>query len=116
MSERSQFAAEMHTRLVSHLEERLADGEIDPDLLAGADPAACQTHIELQERWMTSALPDGRVPMDVLLDEKEDEFDDLTTEGLFLPVTPLWKVLGAIDDERLTALDWCGLPEAMLQV
>jgi hypothetical protein len=74
MSERSQLAAEMHTRLVSHLEERLAAGEIDPDLLAAADAAACQAYIELQERWMTSALPDGRVPMDVLLDEKDEEF------------------------------------------
>jgi hypothetical protein len=72
--ERSQLAAEMHTRLVSHLEEQLAAGEIDPDLLAAADPAACRAHIELQERWMTSALPDGRVPMDVLLDEKDEEF------------------------------------------
>jgi hypothetical protein len=73
-SERSQLAAEMHTRLVSHLEERLAAGEIDPDLLAAADPAACRAYIALQERWMTSALPDGRVPMDVLLDEKDEEF------------------------------------------
>ena len=73
-SERSQLAAEMHTRLVSHLEERLAAGEIDPDLLAVADPAACQAYIAVQERWMTSALPDGRVPMDVLLDEKDEEF------------------------------------------
>jgi hypothetical protein len=73
-SERSQLAAEMHTRLVSHLEERLAAGEVDPDLLAAGDPAACQAHIEVQERWMTSALPDGRVPMDVLLDEKDEEF------------------------------------------
>ena len=74
MSERSQLAAEMHTRLVSHLEEQLAAGKIDPDLLAAADAAACQAYIELQERWMTSALPDGRVPMDVLLDEKDEEF------------------------------------------
>ncbi len=73
LSDRSQLAAEMHTRLVSHLEERLAAGEIDPDLLAAADPAACQAYIELQERWMTSALPDGRVPMDALLDEKDEE-------------------------------------------
>ena len=73
-SERSQLAAELHTRLVSHLEERLAAGEIDPDLLAAADPAACRAYIEVQERWMTSALPDGRVPMDVLLDEKDEEF------------------------------------------
>jgi hypothetical protein len=73
-SERSQLAAEMHTRLVSHLEERLAAGEIDPDLLAAGDPVACQAHIVVQERWMTSALPDGRVPMDVLLDEEDEEF------------------------------------------
>ena len=73
-SERSQLAAEMHTRLVSHLEDRLAAGEIDPDLLVAADPAACRAYIALQERWMTSPLPDGRVPMDVLLDEKDEEF------------------------------------------
>ena len=74
LSERSQLAAEMHTRLVSHLEERLAAGEIDPDLLAVADPAACAAYIAVQERWMTSALADGRVPMDALLDEKDEEF------------------------------------------
>jgi len=73
-SDRSQLAAEMHTRLVSHLEEQLAAGEIDPDLLAAADPGACRAHIEVQERWMTSPLPDGRVPMDVLLDEKDEEY------------------------------------------
>jgi hypothetical protein len=73
-SERSQLSAEMHTRLVSHLEDRLAAGEIEPDLLAAGDPAACRAHIALQERWMTTALPDGRVPMDVLLDEEDEEF------------------------------------------
>ena len=72
-SERSQLAAEMHTRLVSYLEEQLAAGEIDPDLLAAGDPAACRDHIAIQERWMTSPLPDGRVPMDELLDEKDEE-------------------------------------------
>ena len=47
----------------------------------------------------------------------DEEFDDLTIEGLFLPVTSLWQVIGAIDDEeRLTALGWWGLPEAMLRV
>jgi len=73
-SERSQLAAEMHTRLVTYLEEQLAAGVVDPDLLATADQAACRGYIELQERWMTSALPDGRVPMDALLDEKDEEF------------------------------------------
>jgi hypothetical protein len=73
-SKRSQLAEEMHTRLVSHLEDRLADGEIDPDLLVTTDQAACLAYIALQERWMTSPLPDGRVPMNVLLEEKDEEF------------------------------------------
>jgi hypothetical protein len=42
------------------------------------------------------------------------DFDELSIEGLFLHVTAMWSVLGAIDeDDRLTALGWWGLPEAM---
>ena len=44
----------------------------------------------------------------------DDDFDELSIEGLFLHVTAMWSVLGAIDsDDRLTALGWWGLPEAM---
>jgi len=44
----------------------------------------------------------------------DDDFDDLSIEGLFLHVTSVWSVLGAIDeDDRLTPLGWWGLPEAM---
>ena len=61
------------------------------------------------------------------LDDEEqddrDEFDfdalddELSIEGLFVHVTTLWSVLGAIDsDERLTELGWWGLPEAMQRV
>jgi hypothetical protein len=47
-------------------------------------------------------------------DDYEDEFDELSIEGLFLHVTAMWSVLGAIDeDDRLTPLGWWGLPEAM---
>jgi hypothetical protein len=72
-SERSQLAEEMHVRLVSYLEEQLGAGQIDPDLLVSGEPGARRTYIEIQERWMTSPLADGRVPMDVLLDEKDEE-------------------------------------------
>jgi hypothetical protein len=48
------------------------------------------------------------------LDDYEDDFDELSIEGLFLHVTAMWSVLGAIDeDDRLTPLGWWGLPEAM---
>jgi hypothetical protein len=73
-SERSQLSAELHVRLVNHLEERLAADEIDPDKLATGDGAARRAYVEIQERWMTSPLADGRIPMDVLLDEKDEEF------------------------------------------
>ena len=73
-SERSELAEEMHTRLVTHLEDRLAAGDIDPDALASGDPAALRGYTQLQERWMTTPLPDGRVPMDALLDEQDEEF------------------------------------------
>ena len=103
--ERSQLAAEMHTRLVSHLEERLAAGEIDPDLLAAADPAACRAYIEIQERWMTSALPDSRIPMDELLDEEDEEFlaewDAADAEAL----AALQALLGRVGDRPLPQPD-----------
>ncbi|MBO0822080.1 MAG: hypothetical protein J2P26_14675 [Nocardiopsaceae bacterium] len=71
---RSPLQEEMHTRLVRHLEERLAAGEIDPDRLAAGETEARKTYMAIQERWMTSALADGRVPMNVLLDEQDEAF------------------------------------------
>jgi hypothetical protein len=73
-SARSPLQEEMHARLVSHLEERLAAGDIDPDRLATGDAAARQEYLALQERWMITPLPDGRVPMTVLLDEQDEAF------------------------------------------
>jgi hypothetical protein len=72
--------------------------------------------------------PDGAEGAEGAADDDEDdydlgdldddaEFDELGMEGLFLPVTSLWQVLGAIDDEDcLTPLGWWGLPEAMRRV
>jgi hypothetical protein len=73
-SARSPLQEEMHARLVGHLEDRLAAGDIDPDQLATGDPAARQEYLTLQEQWMTTPLPDGRVPMTVLLDEQDEAF------------------------------------------
>jgi hypothetical protein len=64
----------MHARLVSYLEERLAAGEIDPDRLVTGNPEAKRDYLALQEEWMTAQLPDGRVPMTVLLDEQDEAF------------------------------------------
>jgi hypothetical protein len=72
--ERSPLQAETHALLVGYLEEQVAAGQIDPDRLVTGDSAALRAHAQLQERWMTSPLADGRVPMDTLLDEKDAEF------------------------------------------
>jgi len=79
--------------------------------LGGAEPGA-----ELGEVGEADE-PDGPDEPDRFYLSEDDEYDDLTMESLFLPVSSLWRVLGAIDDdERLTALGWWGLPEAMLRV
>ena len=72
--ERSPLQAEMHGLLVAHLEELLASGAIDPDRLAAGDAAVLREHRRLQEEWMTSELPDGRVPMWAVSDEEDDKF------------------------------------------
>lgn len=70
---RTPLAHEMYDLLVTHLEERLTAGDIDPDQLLMDDPAAQQEYRALQERWLTSPLPDGRVPMNELFDEADDD-------------------------------------------
>ena len=73
-SQRTPLQEEMHARLVSYLEERLAAGEIDPDKLTAGDAKARHEYLALQEQWMTTPLADGRVPMTVLLDEQDEAF------------------------------------------
>lgn len=71
--ERGPVAAEMHGRLVRYLEERVAAGVIDPDRLAAGDSHARAVYEELQERWLETPLPDGRVPSTAVGDEQDDE-------------------------------------------
>jgi hypothetical protein len=71
---RSPLQEEMHARLVGYLEECVAAGEIEPDRLATGDEEARLEYVAVQERWMTTPLPDGRVPMTALLDEQDEAF------------------------------------------
>lgn len=70
-SARTPLGRELHDLLVAHLEGYLSAGDIDPERLLADDPTARQEYLSLQERWMTSPLPDGRVPMHELLDEED---------------------------------------------
>jgi len=73
-SARTPLGRELHDLLVTHLEAAVRTGDIDPDRLVADDLAARQEYVAVQERWMTAPLPDGRVPMDELLDEEDDDF------------------------------------------
>ncbi|MFG2076631.1 hypothetical protein SAMN05421874_102130 [Nonomuraea maritima] len=71
--ERGPVAAEMYARLVAYLEERLAAGEIEPDALVSGDREARRAYEELQEQWLSTPLPDGRVPGFAVSDEQDEE-------------------------------------------
>jgi hypothetical protein len=82
--------------------------DFDPDDLTDEDELAADDE---------DAAEEEQEDEDDLDEEFYEEFDELGMEGLFLPVTSLWQVLGAIDgDDRLTPLGWWGLPEAMRRV
>ncbi|MFB9894894.1 hypothetical protein [Planobispora takensis] len=71
--ERGPVAEEMYRRLVVHLEERVAEGVIDPDALARKDDGAREAYEDLQEHWLNSPLPDGRIPSVVVGEEQDEE-------------------------------------------
>jgi hypothetical protein len=103
--ERSPLQAEMYGLLVAHLEDLLATGAIDPDRLAAGDAAVLREHRRLQEEWMMSQLPDGRVPMWAVSDEEDDKFlaewDAAEAEAL----ADLRAVLAEIPDRPLPETD-----------
>jgi hypothetical protein len=104
-SQRSPLQEEMHSRLVSYLEERLAAGDIDPDELAAGDAEARQAYVALQEQWMTAPLPDGRVPMTVLLDEQDEAFLADWAAADAEALNALRSVLGTVGERPLPAAE-----------
>jgi hypothetical protein len=99
--ERSRLQAGLHGRLVRQLEEKLAAGEIDPDRLAAGDADAQLAWFRVQEQWMNAPLPDGRVPMDVLLDEQDAEFLAEWAEADAEALSALQIVLDEVGDRPL---------------
>jgi hypothetical protein len=110
-NERGPQQADMHKMLVAHLESLLAAEEIDPDRLAAGQTAALREHRRLQEQWMTSPLPDGRVPLWAASDEQDDEFltewDAAEAEAL----TELQGVLAKLPDRPVPETDLQGACE-----
>jgi hypothetical protein len=88
--------------------------DFDPDEVIGTDGADADDTAPEDDEGAEFGDPDAAAEDFDEDGDFDDEFDELSIEGLFLHVTAMWSVLGAIDsDDRLTPLGWWGLPEAM---
>ncbi|MGJ6961087.1 hypothetical protein ACSDR0_04195 [Streptosporangium sp. G11] len=96
--ERGPVGEEMFRRLVAHLEERVAAGEIDPDALARGDEQAREAYADLQERWLTGPLPDGRVPGTAVSDEQDEELFAAWDEEEAFALGELRRILAELPD------------------
>jgi hypothetical protein len=115
--ERSPLQAEMYGLLVAHLDELLASGRVDPDRLATGDAAVLREHRRLQEEWMTSELPDGRVPMWAVSDEEDDKFSAEWDAAEAEALADLRAVLAELPDRPLPEADLrraCGRIRAVM--
>jgi hypothetical protein len=104
-SERGPVATEMYERMVEFLEERVAAGEIDADALAAGDTDARHAYEELQERWLSTPLPDGRVPNVVVSDEQDQELFAAWDEEEAFALSELRRVLDDLPEPPLPAHD-----------
>ncbi|RVX44735.1 hypothetical protein EDD27_7481 [Nonomuraea polychroma] len=94
--ERGPVAAEMYAKLVAYLEERVESGEIDPDALAAGDPEARRAYEELQEHWLSTPLPDGRVPGHAVSDEQDEELFAAWDEEEAFALSELRRIVGEL--------------------
>ncbi|GAA5072564.1 CBS domain-containing protein [Thermocatellispora tengchongensis] len=96
--ERGPVAAEMYDLLVAHLEGLVAEGRIDPDALARGDVAARHAYEDLQEEWLDTPLPDGRVPRNVVTDEQDEELYAAYDEEEAFALAELRRLLGELPE------------------
>ncbi|MEV0148534.1 MULTISPECIES: hypothetical protein [unclassified Nonomuraea] len=94
--ERGPVSQEMYSRLVRHLEERVEAGDIDSDALLMGDPRARRAYEELQERWLNTPLPDGRVPGFEVNDEQDEELMAFCDEQQANALSELRRVLAGM--------------------
>lgn len=86
----------MYDLFVAHLERLLQAGEIDPDALARGDQAARKAYEDLQEQWLNTPLPDGRVPGFSVSDEQDEELFSAWDEEEAFALSELHRILEAL--------------------
>ncbi|GII77814.1 hypothetical protein Sru01_27960 [Sphaerisporangium rufum] len=101
--ERGPVAGEMYDLLVAHLEEHVARGAIDPDRLAAGDQAARREYEAVQDRWLNTALPDGRVPAEAVEDELDEGLTASFDEEEAFALGELRRLLADLPEPELPA-------------
>ncbi|MBB4700828.1 hypothetical protein [Sphaerisporangium siamense] len=99
--ERGPVASELYGLLVAHLEAQVADGRIDPDRLASGDTEAREAYEDIQDRWLASPLPDGRVPGAAVNDELEEGLFATWDEEEAFALSELRRVLADLPEPSL---------------
>ncbi|NUW35343.1 hypothetical protein HTZ77_28490 [Nonomuraea sp. SMC257] len=94
--ERGPVGEEMFSRLVRHLEERVRAGEIDSDALLRGDQGARRAYEELQDRWLNTPLPDGRVPGFAVADEQNEELMAVFEEQEAMALSELRRIVAGL--------------------
>ncbi|PZG07448.1 hypothetical protein [Nonomuraea aridisoli] len=114
--ERGPVATEMYDRLVAHLEERVAAGEIDPDALVTGDREARRAYEELQEQWLGTPLPDGRVPGFAVSDEQDEELFNAWDEEEAFALSELQRIMAELPKQPETPVEELEAAAARLRV
>ncbi|MFI7618091.1 hypothetical protein ACIBP6_43410 [Nonomuraea terrae] len=114
--ERGPVATEMYDRLVVHLEERVAAGEIDPDALVTGDREARRAYEELQEQWLGTPLPDGRVPGFAVSDEQDEELFNAWDEEEAFALSELQRIMAELPKQPETPAEELEVAAARLRV
>jgi hypothetical protein len=103
--DRGPVATDLYERLVTHLEDHVAKGVIDPDLLASGDPGARAVYEEIQDRWLSTALPDGRVPSIAVGDELDEGLFASWDEEEAFALSELHRVLADLPEPSCPTAD-----------
>ncbi|MFC4587305.1 hypothetical protein [Sphaerisporangium corydalis] len=103
--ERGPVAAELYERLVSHLEEHVTAGDIEPDLLVSGDADAREVYEGIQDRWLSTALPDGRVPSVAVGDELDEGLFATWDEEEAFALSELHRVLADLPEPSCPTAD-----------
>jgi hypothetical protein len=103
--ERGPVATELYDRLVAHLEEHVVSGTIVPDRLVSGDSDARAVYEEIQDRWLTTPLPDGRVPGVAVGDELDEGLFASWDEEEAFALSELYRVLADLPEPSCPTAD-----------